>query len=677
MIGADVTGTDSVRSLLSSEHGGVVVMVAIALPVMILFVSFVVDIGNWFTHDRHLQTQADAAALAGAAEYRFPCDDATDEAVEAAARAYSGDEEGDGTYNHQIGTTPADEVHFVLNADNYFEDSGPVDTTVVEGSPCEAGMVDVKMTETDLPLFMQVLGLFSDVDYINTHARVEFFQREFFSGGLPVGVPDPNPRVGRVFFIDQTTGEELASAPLARNGIDDDLAVWDNSADPISLTVDRDNIGVRVAFGGAASTTCGDPLVECYDLEDDNTGILHVRGYSMAGSGAQPNVPLARNVWLTPGTCSDPYFVESETSCTIGVHAEVDFGTCRTGDALPDVGPSLTVTVDGTDYPLTAVDCPAGTTTSSWETDGAPIPIDPDAGPVPVELSWEETKGTVNGQRCRTTGGNKCKGDFGTVHRSYSAADSRSGFIRAAQIWEGSTAWANSFEQCSSVNTECTYDVVVKVGVDLNLSEACDDPTGASCDLVSLRFGAASGSQNQALDCDPNMSNLRDEIALGCEPEYARNEGTACPDSAGDLWQSEEPWTCVALQTGDATGQIWQGMNLRVHGEANPNDCASPNNWEDFPNLDPSDPRIVPVFITPFGSFDESGSGTVPVTDFAVFYASGWDDSQSTCADDDLAPDKSIVGHFIKYVQAFNDGSAGEEHCTVNELGSCVAVLTQ
>ena len=659
------------RSPFAAEDGGVVVIIAVTLPVMVLLASFVIDVGNWFTHKRHLQTQADAAALAAAGEYRLPCSAETDEAIEAVARHYSGEDSAG--FNQQIGTTPPDEVHFVLNSQNYHENSGPVDTTVVEGSPCEAGMVDVKMTETDLPLFMDVVGLFSSVDYINTHARVEFFQRERFSSGLPVGVPDPNPRAGRVIFIDEATGTELGSRPLERNGTEDDLAIWDNSTDPFPLTVDRSRIGVRVAFGGATSTTCGDPLVECYDLEDPDLGLLGIRGYPTDGSGAQPGPPIARSVYLTPGTCADPYFVSAPAGCTIGVHAEVDFGACTAAGGLPDVGASLTAKVGNASYAMSAVGCDPGTSTSAWETSGAPITVPAAVGPLEVSMSWEETKGTVSGEACKTTGGNKCKGDFGVVQRAYSATDDRSGPIRAAQVWESGTAWANSLAACSATTPDCTYDVVVKVGVDLNLSDAAetiDDP------LVSLRFGATSGSQNQALDCDPAIANLRDEVASGCEPVYARNDGTPCPDT-GTLWASPEPWTCVAVQTGDATGQIWQGMNLRVHGEANPNDCLSPNNWADFPDLDRGDPRIVPVFITPFGAFSGSGSATVPVTDFAVFYATGWHDSQSTCPGDDPAPEKSVVGHFIKYVETFNDGSAGEEHCDINELGSCVAVLTR
>ena len=43
------------------ERGGVLVMVAVMLPVLLLFASFVVDVGNWFEHKRDLQMQSDGA----------------------------------------------------------------------------------------------------------------------------------------------------------------------------------------------------------------------------------------------------------------------------------------------------------------------------------------------------------------------------------------------------------------------------------------------------------------------------------------------------------------------------------------------------------------------------------------------------------------------------------------
>jgi putative Flp pilus-assembly TadE/G-like protein len=655
--------------MLGSEHGGALVMAVIWLPVLLLIVVLVVDVGNWFAHRRHLQTQADAAALAAAGDFTLPCNDAP---IEQTARFYSGDETGG--FNPQLGGTSPDETHLELNSDTWFGQDSPVDDTAPDGSPCATKVIDVKMTETDLPLFFQVAGLFSNVDFINTQARVEIRQRELLNKALPVGVPDTNPQVGRVTFIDEATGAVLGSREITRNGSQNGLAIWDNSSNPFPLTVDRDRIGVRVAFGGDGSTTCGQPLVECYDAGSPN-GILLARGYSMAGSGLQPNAPLARNVYLTPGTCTDPYFHDNSAGCTIGMHAEVDFGPCS---QLSAVGAKLTARVGGSSYPMTLASCPAGTSKSVWETNGAPATIDPEVGPVAVWLDWEETTGRQGGNNCTTTGGNKCKGSFGSatapLMRSFAASSARSGPIHFAQLWEGGSGWANSFERCSAVQPSCTHDVVAKLGIKENLQDnasSVDDP------IVELRFGALSGSQNQALDCDPAIANLQDEIATGCGPEYERNNGTACPTTRTALWASASPWDCVALETGDKTGQIIKGMNLRIHGSTNPSTCVSPNNWSSFPDFEKDDPRIVPVFITPFGTFQSSGQETVPVTGFATFYVTGWDGSQSICSTDDPSPSKSVVGHFIKYVQTLNDGSAGDELCDLEELESCVAVLTR
>ena len=57
------------RQALLDEQGGVLVLFAFFAPVAILCASFVMDVGNSFVHARHLQTQADAAAFAGAAEF--------------------------------------------------------------------------------------------------------------------------------------------------------------------------------------------------------------------------------------------------------------------------------------------------------------------------------------------------------------------------------------------------------------------------------------------------------------------------------------------------------------------------------------------------------------------------------------------------------------------------------
>jgi hypothetical protein len=639
------------------EDGGALVMVVLWLPVLVLLITLVIDAGNWFEHKRHLQTQADAAALAAVQDVRIPCDD---QPILDSAQKYSG-----GQYNAQIGGTPPERVHMVINSRTYYNQSSPTDSTVVEGGPCSAGMVDVKMTETDLPWFF---GL-AKVPLINAHARVSIVKANSVSGSLPVAVPDVNPRAARVYFVNEKTGAVLGSRELSRTpGVVGGLAIWDNSGSPLPVAVDTSDIGVRVALSGSSSTTCGDPLVECYDLGSSN-GIVFARGWSAAGSGAQPNSPGARDVTLFAGSCSDPYFSSSSSSCTIGARARVDFGGAPTA-----VGAKVTGTVGGQDYTLNY-----DAVNQIWQSD-AVIPIPPNAGPVPVELKWEETSGTQGGNQCTDKGGNKCKGTFGVVQRPFSASDPRSGPVKLAQIWENGSFWANSFEMCSAVNTSCTHDLVVRIGVKGSLQDAqsVNDP------IVSLRV--VGGSQNQSLDCDPNVSQFKDELALGCAPQYSINTGQACPSGAGALWSTPQPWSCMAIQTGTAVNQVPAGLNKRILGDEKPLSCTAPNNWSTFPSLPKDDPRIVQVYVTPYGSFGGSGNTTVPVTALGTFYVTGWTSQgggfSNPCQGngDDPVPGNQagyIVGHFIKYVKTFNDGSGGTEPCEFSEFGLCVAVLTE
>jgi Flp pilus assembly protein TadG len=56
------------RRSVTDERGGVLVMFVLFLPVLLLFAAFVLDVGHAFQLRRHLQSSADAAALAAAQE---------------------------------------------------------------------------------------------------------------------------------------------------------------------------------------------------------------------------------------------------------------------------------------------------------------------------------------------------------------------------------------------------------------------------------------------------------------------------------------------------------------------------------------------------------------------------------------------------------------------------------
>ena len=179
------------------ERGGVLVIVAVCMPVLLAFTGLVIDVGNWFEHRRHLQTQADAAVLAAAGDVRFPCDATVNSTIAARIEEYGK------TRNPQVGGTPAARVQWALNSRHWPGQSAaddPVDATVVEGAPCTAGMIDVKMTEHDLPWFLKATGL---VDDINVKARVGLLAKTRKTGSLPIGVPDVNPKALRVWFVDE------------------------------------------------------------------------------------------------------------------------------------------------------------------------------------------------------------------------------------------------------------------------------------------------------------------------------------------------------------------------------------------------------------------------------------------------------------------------------------------
>jgi hypothetical protein len=633
----------------------VLITVVLWLPLLVLMASFVLDVSNWFVHKRHLQMQADAAALAGAREWAQPACDWS--RVEATAHDYGGD-----VWNAQIGGTPADKVHMRLNSPTYHNQPTPVDSTV--GAPgCDSAMVDVKLTETDLPWFLKAAQF---VPFINAHARVSIVQAETLSGALPVGVPDPSPARARVTFIDEATGEVLGERNLTRAG-DTNSPVWDNSGDPINLTIDRARIGVRVAISSTSSGpfACGDPLVECFDGQSAN-GLLHIRGWSAAGTVTPADNPIARDVRLLAGDCTGQYFSSASAQCFTGVDAQIDFGTL---DPVGALGARVSANIGGNqNYTLTY-----DPITTRWRS-GTVIPIAAGAGPVSVNLDWEKRKGTSGGLTCTNGNNTPCKGTFSAVQRIFAGSAARSGPVENMRVFEitDPALDANSFESCAT----CAHDLVVELELIPSLAAASsiNDPP------VILRL-TGSGSLTQALDCDPTKSRLEDEIATGCTPSYAKNEGTVCPEP-NVLWESPQPWTCVKRDTGAPPNKIASGLNLRILGDEKAKTCTSPNNWANYPDISPSDPRIVQVFLTQFGSFAGSGNGTEPVTGFASFYVTGWQGSgggfSNPCVgqgDDETPGSGYIMGHFITYLASIDaDGSAP---CNWAELGVCVAVMTE
>jgi hypothetical protein len=654
---------------LADEHGGVLLFVVIMLPALLAAFTLALDVGNWFAHHRSLQTQVDAAALAGGALYA-DCFQMPQAQAEAAMKAEAG--KYDTTYNHRLGSGDGSTEGFNYNSNTYPSGVATSDPLQNTGHPCNPPYdFDVKGSYQNIPLiFGGLLPGSMPLSHLDAHARVSLRQQTIVSGLLPLGVPDPSPNYAFATFIDESTGNPIAgcasncTVQLQKSSASGGNKYW-TSATALSVPVVA-NTGVRIRLVGGTDPAagCASTLVSCYDAGSNN-GLVHIRSWS---SGAA--APVVHNAWLLPGTCTtDSYFASAP--CSSGLQAEVDLGATYPLTGANGQSATVTASAGGTNVPLAMANggCqPASATCNVWSAaSGLPFIA---TGPTSVSVSawtWQQTSGSWNGKTCNTTmsgkNANPCT-DSGTfaspvVQRGFVADPVRSGPIQSLQIGDagiGTIAGADSFQAGTSHQLTVTLGTLGSLAV-----QSAGDPA------VELRIaGSGSGSQN-SLDCDPNLSNLRDEIIQGCAPSYTINPGSACP---GSIWSSPQPWDCAETQTGTSTGQVKQGLSTRILGGSN--SCTAPINW---PNWSPGDPRIISLFLVPFNSLNGNGSSTVPVIGFATFYITGWSGDPCPGATP-VTNQGDIAGHFIKYVSP-NNNNGGTTPCDPNSLAPCVPVLTR
>jgi hypothetical protein len=639
------------RRTLEHEDGGVLVLFGLLLPFFLLLGALTVDVGNWYVHKRHLQMQADAAALAGGGLFGtcFSNPAGGNAAIQDEATKYSG---GTGSlYNGQVGGALKGPITILYQSPTYAVGGPGADDTETQG-PCDTPslMFDVKATEAQLPLIFAIPGL-PWVNSINAHARVQLRTVDTRKGLLPVAIPDIRFNYAFATFVNEATSAVLATAQLAKAGTSGGQQLWSTPSN-VDVPIASPHVGVRIRLVGGTDPTaaCGQLYVECYD-EGSANGVVHIRGWNAATPA-----PAVRDAWLLPGTCTaDAYFASGD--CSAGVQAAVDLGALH-----PLTGTGVTTqvwaTVDGAGkYLLT----PGGTSGTVTWTLNSGLPV-AGGGPHAIGLAWsfEQTVGTWNGKTCNNRNNNPCKdsGSFGDVQRAFVASPDRSGALEGLQVSNGVfSSGANSF----SYGT-VSLGVTIAVAGSLKVQSAASDP------VIKLRV---IGSQNQSIDCDPDKSNLREEIAGGCAPAYKLNPSLTCP-GYNQLWSLPQPWQCVKTQTGGSVGQVSAGLEDRILGGSN--SCTAPIHW---PNYSPDDPRIVPLIITPFGSFGGTGNDIVPVIDFATFYVVGWGGpGGDPCPGAEPVEKGFIAGHFIKHIPP-NPTATGETACDPDAITPCVAVLTR
>ena len=224
---------------LRDERGGVLILWAgLTFAVLFLFM-LAIDTGNWFVHHRHLQTQVDAATLAGGAHFGdcFSPDPAiaagANAAMKNAALVYAG--EAGSAYNEQVGGGAA-RVHTLFNSTTFYR-GDYVDGSVETQDPCQTPnlMFDVKQTEIDVPYVLANLvsafvpGADTVVPAINARARVQLKKATIVQGSMPLAVPDVNPKYVWATFVNTADATKNTTVQLTKGAAVNGLNYWQGS----------------------------------------------------------------------------------------------------------------------------------------------------------------------------------------------------------------------------------------------------------------------------------------------------------------------------------------------------------------------------------------------------------------------------------------------------------------
>lgn len=688
-------------SLRDDERGVAAVIVILALPVLVVFVAFVVNVGRWWVVDRHMQTQADAAALAAGTELSNDPLHCSASRVVSRARQYAGisatvpGESAAASYNEpgSVNTPAAGyDPNFRFNSADYAlggtSDADAASFTGTNADPCVSGIADVKLTSAAVPGLLQAIGVAPDID---AHARVALLKAGQPGGISPFGVETADPKRVYAEVVDLADGSSVplytaAGTPvsgfdLTKGGSADGLTTWASNVSYTLRSSTSGRLGVRLRLSDSAGTVdCTSSAVSCLGYGSAGTqanSLTAIRVFTDPDAAGAAGV-RAGVVSIQPGACDAAsadtgYFQTTCTSVTVVAH------------------------VKGLDRQTNPVVKIAGVTAADTSTSGDPnwtatVPLTLGSGANDLAIDWSQKAGAISkpgGGQTACTSKTPCTGTIANAHRTFSGALANANVVKHLDVAIGTGGGATSNNLMAgtcSATTPCPVAISTALGGSVTLAKPSDP-------AIALRLGD-SGSLTGLLDCNPDTSSTSQEIALGCGVgRYVENSGQDCTKYAnvsqlfGDT--TAMPWPCAGTEQGNRVSQIPIGMNARilcVPFTADPSSCltqktftcTAKNHW---PNFTTDDPRIIPMFLVPVGGLAQSGATVYPVIAFAAFYVTGWTGSPCTGADNEIpaaySGDKaSVFGHWVKYIPPALD-SPTNQPCDVAALSICTPVLVK
>lgn len=661
------------------------ILVALWLPVLVIFAGLAIDVPHWFDYRRNLQTRADAAALAAGTAYGGTCfaagvpTDPRDPAYNTlgqTAQAYAGPPPAtpDANLPYAFGSvaqyynqpnlsrgTP-DNFHLLLNSTQNWDAGGMDYTMAPAGTFCdstdesgrEGPMVDVRLTQSQVRSFFgfALPPLFTPFSFranISAHARVELQPVQSENDLRPIAVSEPGlTRCASAKFVDDTTGAVLATTPLTRAPLASGQPVtWNNAANPqpITMPANGEHVGVEVFLSDCQGNgQLYDPL---------NGALVWVNSYRSGtpAAGDPPRVvgdtysgdPAPTGVTLT-STCN-PYFFFSTTDCTTGVRASVAFSVPHTNPTTNAVQTFVSAGLDGNTTCSTTGQNQAialtyqGTTGNRWVSSGG-FTIPHQSGPHPIAICWKQQAGNVNGTACGNGTGqnpNPCTGTFGIQQRVYAGFNGDlldppqgSGYIVSATLSEPGV-WspgADSFQQGT------THDFVAEFKVSrFQVSQPTDPPTIIRFSLQTTSCStpspgpACNNHETGVIDCGQGNGASADinAIEFGCPDPFQINlrNGVCQPELA--TLSPPQADDCVHTTQGNRNNII-TGFTDRIVS----NGVCSTNSWWAYRSsggtaaFPPNDPRAFTMIIAAPADLSGAGPTWVPILDFATFYVTGW-----------------------------------------------------
>jgi Putative Flp pilus-assembly TadE/G-like len=608
--------------------------------------------------------------------------------------------------------------------------------------PCAvAPMVDVKVTQKGIPLFIPIFG---GHPTIHAHARVTLQGEATNPDVRPIAVSDPGSfACVTVYFKNDVTNALLGTAVLRQS----DPANFIFTNDTVDPAIPNSG-PTSVAIPSGANVYAQPYLHDCNgngQIFDDSTssGIELINSYGTGTpiAGQPPRITTSgtlHGVTLS-GTCTTPsdwYF--SVGDCNVSPTAIVAF-------AVPKNDAEVTAVDLGTS-PATTLNLSPDSTGTIWTPNGNQhFTIGDSSGRHPIRIDWKQTSGTVGGVTCGTGNGSQpppCTGNFGIQAQAFGACNGcdqpdDSGPIVMSRLRltvdPPGTTGENSFQQGT------TQQLIVTLQLAGIRAE-----TNAGAPPTILRFAGSTNHQTGLVDCGQGngpggSGTVADAYTIygGCGPSnpfeppqctpptgpgcqlplmnplyvYGRGNPIDCSPAVDQNytgWPGANHQDCVQTTPGSRRVGIVCGLLQRITGvtaaqfnsgggacnSQNPGTCPD-NHWGNVAQF-PNDPRKIDVVLTApldLAAADGSPQYWVPIRRFAKFYVTGWDTSLfPKCGnrgapfnENDAFPAKgkqnsdngAIWGHWITDIDP--GGGTNGQQCPLGSIAptNCVPVLTR